>query len=206
MKRGSNTRRTHSPPLCVSLRLLGNYSADDSLWYSCLNLSSGINFLLEAFLCFYVFLFHISALVNIFKSQFGLFGFLTIILYLINWFLKVLLFLVSAALHFKSNRHKFYLNQFIFINIVFFSVSSLPVAVGQCRTLLCWQFIYIGPHTVDTPTQTKLSGAWPLCPCPAASGLKSCANGNKTIKNRRMCCFRFCPPSGHAQNSLLPSS
>lgn len=122
MKRGSNTRRTHSLPLCVSLRLLGNYSADDSLWYSCLNLSSGINFLLEAFyvfMCFFVPYFRTCKYFQVATWALWFSHY-----HLINWFLKVLLFLVSAALHFKSNRHKFYLNQFIYKYCVFFRFFS----------------------------------------------------------------------------------
>lgn len=138
MKRGSNTRRTHYVRLYVFSQAAWKYSAD-SLWCSMvyfiytyllvLNLSSGS---LQAFMFLCVFSlrwFHSRTCKYFQVALIGHFVFHTII-FLINWFLKVLLFLVSAALPLNPIAINFASKSTY--KYCVFCVPSLPVAVGQC--------------------------------------------------------------------------
>ena len=215
MKRGSNTRRTHSASLCFSGCLeifsrLSGFSCFILYIYICCKFKfygslqpSNITF--YVFMCS-LFVGSISALVNIFKSQ-GHFVFLTIIFWLIGfWKFSCFSFQPHCPHSLNPIAVNFY-SKSIYKYCVFY-VSSLPVVVGQCCTLLCWQFIHIfalswAAHSghVDANKNWVAHGLFVLVPAASGHNLAPIELQQKNTLYAHVWLFACCLPLWACANS-----
>jgi hypothetical protein len=208
----------HTLRLFVFLRLLGNIQP--TLWlfmfytiYICCKFKfygslqpSNITF--YVFMCS-LFVGSISALVNIFKSQ-GHFVFLTIIFWLIGFWKFSCFSFQPHCPHSLNPIAVNFCSKSIYKYCVFY-VSSLPVVVGQCCTLLCWQFIHIfalswAAHSghVDANKNWVAHGLFVLVPAASGHNLAPIELQQKKTLYTRMCGFSLVVCLfGHAQTLVI---